>query len=242
MRRLWVALLLLILSSISSWTQKLVPSNISPPVPLNNPAAPPPPEAMQKRMNGGCLVSLLVDTEGRPQDLKLIRCTDPCFGENSLNAAAQYRFKPAADQHGKAVAVMIQIEIRILIRGGSDLAPVLLTFGPPPENVASASDAGGAYPLSSAVGPPLLSRFSDEGYEAASSLFAKSNACDVVITIDAKGKPSNPVVTQCNKSALEGPAVESLLKSKYKPGTLNGKPVPVRATVHLEYGGYPPQS
>jgi hypothetical protein len=37
---------------------------------------------------------------------------------------------------------------------------------------------------------------------------------------------------------MEQPAIESLLASKYSPGTLNGNPVPVRATVHLTHDGF----
>jgi len=46
-------------------------------------------------------------------------------------------------------------------------------------------------------------------------------------------------VIHCERSELEKPAVESLLKSPYKPGYVNGKPVPIRAMIHLYYDDDP---
>jgi hypothetical protein len=85
-----------------------------------------------------------------------------------------------------------------------------------------------------------MSRFSDEGYGSAAFWSPEKSACDVVLTISAKGKPSDPEVSHCETSSLEKPAVQSLLKSHYKPGSVNGKAVPVRASIHLECGGSPP--
>jgi hypothetical protein len=56
-----------------------------------------------------------------------------------------------------------------------------------------------------------------------------------MITISAAGKATDPKVTHCERPELEKPAVQSLLESKFKSGSVNGKPVPIRTTVHLEY-------
>jgi hypothetical protein len=68
---------------------------------------------------------------------------------------------------------------------------------------------------------------------------AGSDACNIVLTISAKGKPSDPQVTSCDRPALEKPAVASLLRSQYKPDRVNGKAVPMRAAIRLEYGDTP---
>ncbi|MGP8174343.1 MAG: hypothetical protein ACLP7O_07325 [Terracidiphilus sp.] len=36
------------------------------------------------------------------------------------------------------------------------------------------------------------------------------------------------------------PAAQSLLKSHYKPGSVNGKAVPMQVSIHLEHAGFPP--
>ena len=67
----------------------------------------------------------------------------------------------------------------------------------------------------------------------------RTDACDVLLTISEKGKASEPKVAHCNRPELEKPAVESLLKSDYKPGMVNGKAVPMRGSIHLNYGDAP---
>jgi hypothetical protein len=62
-----------------------------------------------------------------------------------------------------------------------------------------------------------------------------------VLTISVKGKATDPHVTHCERPNLEKPAVESLLKSKYTPGSVNGVEVPMRVSIHLEYGGDTPK-
>ena len=84
-----------------------------------------------------------------------------------------------------------------------------------------------------------MAKFFDEGYGNTAFGSVGNNPCDIVLTISAKGKASDPVVTHCERPTLEKPAVESLLKSKYKPGSVNRKEVPIRASIHLEYGDVP---
>jgi hypothetical protein len=40
---------------------------------------------------------------------------------------------------------------------------------------------------------------------------------------------------------LEKPAIALLMKSEYKPGFVQGKAVPMRATIQLEYGEVNPK-
>jgi hypothetical protein len=84
-----------------------------------------------------------------------------------------------------------------------------------------------------------MTSFVDEGYGDNAFMDAGKSACDIVLTISDKGKPSDPQVIHCERPALEKLAVQSLLKSHYKPGKMNGKAVPIRASVHLEYADAP---
>ena len=84
-------------------------------------------------------------------------------------------------------------------------------------------------------------KFTDEGYGEAAFPLKGNGACDIVLTINAKGKASDPVVTHCDRPALEKPAIESLLKSHYKPGQVNGKAVAIRTSIHLELADLSPE-
>jgi TonB family protein len=214
-------------------------NGVQPPHAINNVTANFPPEARQKKINGRCAVSLRVDVEGKPQDIKLVRCSDPVFAQTTLDTAARYLFKPATTPDGKQVSTRISIEINFQRDDVQPLAiPVRYGFRSPPDMTSPAPDADGVYPLVSPIVPPLMDRFSDEGYGDAAFILQGGGACDLLLTIDAKGRPSHIQVMHCEKPSLEKLAAQSLLKSHYKPGTINGKTVPVKASLHLELGSF----
>lgn len=211
---------------------------VRPPRPKNNVNTEFSPEAREKQINGRCAVSLVVDEQGNPQNIQIIRCTDPAFAQSTLSAVGKYRFWPAT-KAGKPVAANISVETNFWRDGARDPElPIRYGFSSPPGYISPAPDADGVYPLTKMVVPPTMEHFSDEEYGNAAFPMNGSGACDVVLTIDANGKPSNAQTPHCEKAVLELPAARSLLKSRYKPGSVNGKAVPVRVSVHLELGEF----
>jgi hypothetical protein len=256
MWRSWlIALLLMLVTGIGNTQQSTQPVDVAPSAPRVDVKTMIPPkvinhidmefsdEARRKRINGMCLVTMIVDAYGMPQNPKVIRCSDPSFERSSLDAAMQYRFKPATRLDGTPLSVMISVEINYRISGGSGPGTLVrYAFRTPPGVTSAAPRADGVYPLTKSVAPPTMSKFSDEGYGTAAFMATEKSACDVVLTVSVKGKPSDPEATHCMTPSLEKSAIQSLLDSHYKPGSLNGKAIPVRALIHLEYGGVvPPQ-
>jgi TonB family protein len=80
------------------------------PVPLNTIEAPYTPEALKAGINGACLVSLIIDTQGMPQDLQMVRSLDPGLDQNAITSVSKYRFKPAMSD-GEPVPVRITVEV-----------------------------------------------------------------------------------------------------------------------------------
>jgi TonB family protein len=233
---------------------QLAAKHISPPKVLDNVEAEFSDDARRRNIGGLCLVSMIVDVQGNPQNARIIHCTDPVFEESSLNAVKKYRFSPAVTQEGKPVSVMISVEVNYRLsrftfehhsgRTGISRevsAPIHYAFIPQ-QGDASDPDSDGAYPFTRTVTGPQVIKFSDEGYGRVAFIHEGSSVCDVMLTIGIKGKASDPQVTHCERPELERPAVESLLKSEYKPGFVNGKEVPMRASIHLEYGDSPAKS
>jgi periplasmic protein TonB len=76
--------------------------------------------ARKKKLGGTCIVSMIVDTRGTPQNVQIVEpiaSPDPKLqsvaeglNENAITAARQYRFKPGTYQ-GKPVPVEIKVEI-----------------------------------------------------------------------------------------------------------------------------------
>jgi hypothetical protein len=100
----------------------------------------------------------------------------------------------------------------------------------------SEPDSDGVYSLTRNATGPRVVKFSDKGYGQLAFVNEGNSVCDVVLTIDLKGRASDPQVMHCERPELEKPAIDSLLKSEYKPGFVKGNAVPMRASIHLEYG------
>jgi TonB family protein len=217
---------------------------INPPYPLNQVDSEFSAEARAKEINGRCLVSVTVGVNGLPQELKLVRCTDPAFEKSSLSAASKYRFKAATTQEGNPVSYTLAVEINYRLNNSNNPIPmpVRWEFSSPPEITTTDPGTDGVYPLTRQSVPPVITRYVDSGYGNAAFLSPKGNgACDIVLTISAKGKATDPKVTHCERPNLEKPAVASLLNSKYTPGSVNGAAVPMRVSIHLEYGDDTPK-
>jgi TonB family protein len=85
------------------------PNQITAPVPVDYPPAEYPDSARRARVEGVCLLSLVVDPQGKPQDLHVLRSPDPALSASALKAASAYRFKPAT-REGRPVSVLITLE------------------------------------------------------------------------------------------------------------------------------------
>jgi TonB family protein len=220
-------------------------NGVKAPVPLNQVQLLFPPEAREKQISGKCAVSFLVDVEGRPRQVKVIRCTDSVFADASSSAVKKYRFTPATTQDGKPVPVISTSVIAWDLYSFTKPAnipevKVRCEFSKPPRTTLSAPDAEGIYPLTDDVIPPKLIQFSDDGYQMIAFTLPGNSPCDMLLTIDANGKASDPQNVQCQKPSLANAATKSLLDSRFQPGSLKGVNVPVRASVHLEFVSFAP--
>lgn len=197
-------------------------------------------EARQKFIDGKCLIAMVVDINGLPQNVHTVRCSDPTFAQPGLTSTTKYRFRPATSADGKPIAVLIYVEVDFQIDGAPKVVdPIRYGFATPPGITSSAPDANGVYPLTKGTTVPTITSYIDQGYGAMAFASEGKSACDITLTINAKGKPSDPVVLHCDREGLGAPAIKSLMASKYKPASLNGKTISIRALIHLEYGDFP---
>lgn len=254
MRRLWMIALLLALGAAFAPAQQTAQPTVAPihaeqtaaspvssPVRIGRVVPDFPDRFMAHDINGRCAVSLTVDVKGIPQDIKIIRCTSPALAKDFLAMEAKLRYEPATTQDGKPVAAEMTAAVGVQYSGGEDTGNIIrFGFGSSPGTTSAAPDADGVYPLTKLATRPTL-HFSDQEYGNAAFMLPGTSPCDVLLTISKKGKASDPMVLHCEKPSLDKPAVDSLLKARYKPGKMNGKAVPMRVLIHLEYGGFSPK-
>jgi TonB family protein len=92
-----------------------VGGNIKAPIPLNSVEARYTTAARKARIEGVCLVSFIVDANGTPLNLKVIKSLDPGLDQNALNAVSKYRFKPAMN-NDKPVPVILTVEVNFQLK------------------------------------------------------------------------------------------------------------------------------
>jgi TonB family protein len=113
--------------------------------------------------------------------------------------------------------------------------PIRSSFIPQRGGV-SVPDSDGIYPFTRSVTGPRVIKFADKGYGRMAFVHEGNSDCDVVLTINAQGKASDPQGMHCERPELEKPVIDSLLRSNYQPGMVKGKEVPMRASAHISYG------
>ncbi len=88
-----------------------VGGGVSAPVPLNAVEAEFSDEARRAKYQGVCLISLIVDAQGNPQNPRVVRALGMGLDEKALEAVRKYKFKPAYKQGQGPVPVMITVEV-----------------------------------------------------------------------------------------------------------------------------------
>jgi protein TonB len=84
---------------------------VSAPSPLYQPEAEFSDEARRAKYQGVCLVSLIVDAQGNPQDPHVVRSLGMGLDEKAIEAVRKYKFRPAMKDGKTPVPVKIYVEV-----------------------------------------------------------------------------------------------------------------------------------
>lgn len=68
-------------------------------------------EARRAKYQGICLIGLIVDAQGNPQNVHVIRALGMGLDEKAMDAVRKYKFKPAMKDGKTPVPVMLQVEV-----------------------------------------------------------------------------------------------------------------------------------
>jgi len=88
-----------------------VGGGVSAPVALNDVQAEFSDEARRAKYQGVCIVAVIVDIYGNPQNPRVVRPLGMGLDEKALEAVRKYKFKPAMKDGKTPVPVMVNIEI-----------------------------------------------------------------------------------------------------------------------------------
>lgn len=88
-----------------------VGGRVSAPQPLNQVEAEFSDEARRAKYQGVCLIQLIVDAQGNPQNPRVVRALGMGLDEKALEAVRKYKFRPAMRDGKTPVPVMITVEV-----------------------------------------------------------------------------------------------------------------------------------
>jgi TonB family protein len=111
----------------------------------------------------------------------------------------------------------------------TDQGPIAIKAGPP------APDKDGAYALSDAIVPPALTNAVPAAYPADAPDADRPHSIVLSVVVGVDGVPSGIHTIRSDSGPYEAAAIAAVQQSRFQPGTLDGKPVPVRVVVRVPF-------
>lgn len=97
-------------------------SGVTPPKPVYSPDPDYSDEARQHNLSGTCVLELIVDADGRPQDVHITRSLGMGLDEKAVEAVQRWKFEPGM-KDGTPVATFASIEISFSLNSDNLLQP-----------------------------------------------------------------------------------------------------------------------
>ena len=200
---------------------------ISPPIPTVI-ADPEIPVSGKLVHHGLCLIGVTVDTNGVPQNIRVVRGLDPELDSNAVEAVKHWRFKPAL--RDESVPIPVEGTIAAIFGDVDKQAvAVALFISEPPEKVNA--DVARHDKERIALEPINC----DEVFARYWPQNRIGGRCLVSLLIDTNGVPQNVHVVKGLDSSLDLDTVAMVEHLRFKPVVQDGTPVAVGLVVPVRY-------
>jgi TonB family protein len=192
-----------------------------------------PPDAQTARVQGVVVLDATIDPDGKVSTARVVRSI-PLLDAAAVAAVRQWEFTPTFID-GRAVPVITTVTVNFMVEKGSS-SPSAVAGPPPPQ-----ADASTIQPIRAGSGgpvPKVLKRV-NASYTADAMRAGVQGTVTVEVTIDPQGKVSDAKVTR-SIPLLDSAAVAAARQWEFTPTIIDGKPVPVIATIELSFNMAPP--
>jgi TonB family protein len=174
--------------------------------------------AMRARVQGFVRLEAVVGVDGTVGDVRITTPLDPELDVQAIDALKQWTFKPGT-RPDEPVPVLVEIEMTFTLKGRPDEAPVDLEV----------SEAGPGI-----VPPEVLTEVTPD-YTNADLAGVQGTSVAMECVVRENGRVGQIKVTRSLGPALDAKAASALRKWRFKPGTKEGTPVPVRTTIEVSF-------
>ena len=199
-------------------------SGIEPPKITHAVPATYPPDAPAD-ITGSCLLSVVIDADGHPKQIRVVHSFDKSFDEAAIKAVEQSAFS-AGVLNRKPVPVRLVMEVRF----AADRSPALPQIS---EQSFQAMDDQKLYDK-----PPKLIYAPEAEYSKQARAAKLKGSVVVQLEVSEKGLPTELRVVRSLGSGLDEKALEAVQQYRFKPAMKDGKPVPVRMTIEVKFKLY----
>lgn len=175
-------------------------------------------EASKAELEGKVLLQVVVGTDGKPRDIKVIRSLGLGLDENAIAGVGAWEFVPG-NKDGQPVNVRVRIEVNFsqVEKNAKDTWHV--------SRVAFHLVDGSVRPVLERAVAPLV------------AAGAPGAAASLKFDIDAKGDPVNLRIEKSSDQGWAHNVTAALGKWKFTPGSQNGSPVSVSCGMDFVRGG-----
>ena len=168
---------------------------------------------MRAKIQGAVVMQAVVDKEGKPTEIKIVKSLDKQHGldDKAIEALGAWRFKPAM-KDGKPVAALVTVEMTFTLR---DRQVYDKTF--------------------TEVKAPVVLKERKPSYTAEAMHRKAEGSVEVEGIVQADGTITDLRVLKALDPDLDAEALAVVKQWTFRPATLNGRPVPYRVQIELTF-------
>jgi TonB family protein len=190
----------------------------------------PPLDAQTAGTQGVVVLDATIDPDGKVSNTRVVRSV-PLLDAAAVAAVRQWEFTPTV-LDGRAVPVIMTVAVNFPAQGAAPSPPL------PPPSVPGASTMQPVR-IGNGVPPPTVTKRVNAAYTAEAMRAGVQGMVAIEVTIDPQGKVSDAKVAR-SIPLLDASAVAAARQWEFTPTIIDGKPVPVIATIELSFNMAPP--
>jgi TonB family protein len=195
--------------------------------------------ALQRRLSGDVELEAVILKDGTVGDVHVVQSLDPTFGldDEAIRAARQWLFRPAA-LNGQPVPIVVVLEVQFNAtsteQGAAAADPISQYTARP---LGDTFAAGAYWPTAVGVTGPVVDQAVEPHYTAQAMRDHLQGVAEVEVVVGVDGTVSHARIVRSLDpfDGLDREAVAAAEKTTFKPGTLNGQPVPVVTTIEMTF-------
>jgi TonB family protein len=203
-----------------------------------------PEEKCKKKENRTILLSTYIDATGVPCNVTLLYPVESEVDEMALKIVAADRFKPGTYNGAPAaVAEKVEVTLRTCFEektdtSGKKTAQIRLRSQPEQRFTPLKKSPIEAVLSPDAVMPPVQINFVPAEFSEEAKKAKFQGIAVVAIIVDSQGMPKNPCVVHSLGMGLDEKAIEAVMKYRFRPAMKDGKPVPVKVAIEINFRLY----